>query len=47
MIEQRLRRDTERQIKAVCIVHNETSTGVISDVAAVREAIDARSIPRC
>ena len=40
VIEQRLRRDTERQIKAVCIVHNETSTGVISDVLAVRRAID-------
>jgi alanine-glyoxylate transaminase / serine-glyoxylate transaminase / serine-pyruvate transaminase len=41
MIEQRLRQDTDRRIKAVCVVHNETSTGVTSDIAAVRKAIDA------
>ena len=45
MIEQRLRQDTERQIKAVCIVHNETSTGVTSEVARVRHAIDAAQHP--
>ena len=45
MIEQRLRRDTGRNIKAVCVVHNETSTGVISDVAEVRGAIDAAQHP--
>ncbi len=32
LIEQRLRQDTERKIKAVCVVHNETSTGVTSDI---------------
>src|SRR5206468_5392708 len=32
-------------IKAVCIVHNETSTGVVSDVSAVRRAIDAARHP--
>ena len=41
MIEARLRKDSERRIKAVCVVHNETSTGVTSDIAAVRKAIDA------
>src|SRR5690606_12263566 len=40
-IEDRLRRDPAGRIKAVCVVHNETSTGVTSDVAAVRRAIDA------
>jgi alanine-glyoxylate transaminase / serine-glyoxylate transaminase / serine-pyruvate transaminase len=45
MIEQRLRRDTDRRIKAVCVVHNETSTGVTSDIAAVRQAIDAAKHP--
>jgi alanine-glyoxylate transaminase / serine-glyoxylate transaminase / serine-pyruvate transaminase len=45
MIEARLRRDTERRIKAVCVVHNETSTGVVSDIAAVRRAIDAVGHP--
>jgi alanine-glyoxylate transaminase/serine-glyoxylate transaminase/serine-pyruvate transaminase len=45
MIEDRLRRDTARRIKAVCVVHNETSTGVTSDIAAVRRAIDACGHP--
>lgn len=41
MIETRLRQDTSHAIKAVCVVHNETSTGVTSDIASVRRAIDA------
>ena len=45
MIEQRLRNDTQHQIKAVCVVHNETSTGVTSNIAAVRHAIDAAKHP--
>lgn len=45
MIEQRLRNDTQHQIKAVCVVHNETSTGVTSNIAAVRHAIDAARHP--
>lgn len=45
MIEQRLRNDTQHQIKAVCVVHNETSTGVTSNIAAVRRAIDAAKHP--
>lgn len=45
LIEARLRRDTERKIQAVCVVHNETSTGVTSDIAAVRRAIDATGHP--
>jgi alanine-glyoxylate transaminase/serine-glyoxylate transaminase/serine-pyruvate transaminase len=45
MIEARLRSDTEHGIKAVCVVHNETSTGVTSDIAAVRKAIDAAGHP--
>jgi alanine-glyoxylate transaminase/serine-glyoxylate transaminase/serine-pyruvate transaminase len=45
LIEQRLRHDTERKIKAVCVVHNETSTGVTSDIASVRAAIDAAKHP--
>jgi alanine-glyoxylate transaminase/serine-glyoxylate transaminase/serine-pyruvate transaminase len=40
LIEQRLRRDEAQTIKAVCVVHNETSTGTLSDVAAVRRALD-------
>ena len=45
LIEKRLRADTKRSIKAVCVVHNETSTGVTSDIAAVRQAIDAAGHP--
>jgi alanine-glyoxylate transaminase / serine-glyoxylate transaminase / serine-pyruvate transaminase len=45
LIEKRLRQDTERKIRAVCVVHNETSTGVTSDIAAVRGAIDAAGHP--
>ena len=45
MIEQRLRADAGQTIKAVCVVHNETSTGVTSDIAAVRRAIDAAGHP--
>ncbi|MBS0447337.1 MAG: aminotransferase class V-fold PLP-dependent enzyme [Proteobacteria bacterium] len=41
MIEAHLRADDGHRIKAVCVVHNETSTGVTSDIAAVRKAIDA------
>ena len=45
LIEARLRQDTEKTIKAVCVVHNETSTGATSDIAAVRRAIDAAGHP--
>jgi alanine-glyoxylate transaminase/serine-glyoxylate transaminase/serine-pyruvate transaminase len=45
LIEARLRADTNHIIKAVCVVHNETSTGVTSDIAAVRRAIDAAGHP--
>ena len=45
LIEARLHQDTEHRIKAVCVVHNETSTGVTSDIAAVRKAIDAAGHP--
>ncbi|MES2259444.1 MAG: aminotransferase class V-fold PLP-dependent enzyme [Pseudomonadota bacterium] len=45
LIEERLRGDGQHSIKAVCVVHNETSTGVTSDIAAVRRAIDAAGHP--
>ena len=45
LIEARLRQDSEHRIKAVCVVHNETSTGVTSDIHAVRKAIDAARHP--
>ncbi len=45
MIETHLRADSSHAIKAVCVVHNETSTGVTSDIASVRKAIDAAGHP--
>ena len=45
LIQSRLQADTSHQIKAVCVVHNETSTGVTSDIAAVRRAMDAAGHP--
>jgi alanine-glyoxylate transaminase/serine-glyoxylate transaminase/serine-pyruvate transaminase len=44
-IERRLRADAQHRIKAVCVVHNETSTGVTSRIAEVRRAIDAAGHP--
>jgi alanine-glyoxylate transaminase / serine-glyoxylate transaminase / serine-pyruvate transaminase len=44
-IEKRLRADADKRIKAVCVVHNETSTGVVSRIADVRRAIDAARHP--
>src|SRR4029453_2490800 len=44
-IEKRLKEDKDHTIKAVCIVHNETSTGVVSDIGAVRRAIDSARHP--
>jgi alanine-glyoxylate transaminase/serine-glyoxylate transaminase/serine-pyruvate transaminase len=44
-IAERLRRDKDRQIKAVLVVQTETSTGVTSSLAAVRQAMDAAAHP--
>jgi alanine-glyoxylate transaminase/serine-glyoxylate transaminase/serine-pyruvate transaminase len=44
-IEKRLRADADKRIKAVCVVHNETSTGVVSRIPEVRKAIDAAGHP--
>ena len=44
-IEEALRADKDHEIKAVLVVHNETATGVTSDVAAVRRAMDAAKHP--
>lgn len=44
-IEARLSEDRSHKIKAVLIVHNETSTGVTSRVSEVRKAIDRTGHP--
>ncbi len=44
-IEARLKADKDHKIKAVCVVHNETSTGATSRIDEVRKAIDAAGHP--
>src|ERR1700758_5175317 len=44
-LESRLREDREHAIKAVLVVHNETSTGVLNDIAGLRRAIDGAHHP--
>ncbi len=44
-VEERLTEDKGHEIKAVCCVHNETSTGATSRIGEVRKAIDAAGHP--
>jgi alanine-glyoxylate transaminase/serine-glyoxylate transaminase/serine-pyruvate transaminase len=44
-IARRLAADEQRTIKAVCVVHNETSTGVTSRIPEVRAALDSAGHP--
>jgi alanine-glyoxylate transaminase/serine-glyoxylate transaminase/serine-pyruvate transaminase len=44
-VEAKLKEDKAKEIKAVCFLHNETSTGCLSPVAAVRKAIDNAKHP--
>ncbi len=44
-VEDALRRDVDRKIKAVLVVHVETATGAVSDLRAIRRAIDAAGHP--
>jgi alanine-glyoxylate transaminase/serine-glyoxylate transaminase/serine-pyruvate transaminase len=45
IVEAKLKEDKAKTIKAVCVVHNETSTGVTSRIGAIRKAIDAAGHP--
>ena len=45
LVEEKLTADRAHQLKAVCVVHNETSTGVASRIAEIREAIDRARHP--
>lgn len=45
LVEERLRADRNREIKAVLALHSETSTGVVSDIAAIRRAMDRADHP--
>jgi alanine-glyoxylate transaminase/serine-glyoxylate transaminase/serine-pyruvate transaminase len=44
-VEARLREDKSKEIKAVCVLHNETSTGCLSPIQDIRKAIDAAGHP--
>ena len=44
-VEDLLRADNSHRIKALCVVHNETSTGATSRIAEIRQAMDAASHP--
>ncbi len=44
-IEQEIEEDKGHTIKAVCVVHNETSTGCVSPIADIRQAIDRAHHP--
>src|SRR4051794_35969213 len=44
-VEEKLAADRAHEVKAVLVVHNETSTGVTTDVPAVRRAIDNAKHP--
>jgi alanine-glyoxylate transaminase/serine-glyoxylate transaminase/serine-pyruvate transaminase len=45
VVEARLREDKKHEIKALCVLHNETSTGCLSPIAEIRKAIDAAGHP--
>ena len=45
LIGEALAKDANHKIKAVCVVHNDTATGITSDIGAVRGAIDSVSHP--
>src|SRR6516162_9157245 len=45
LVEDKLTSDEAHAVKAVCVVHNETSTGVTSRIAEIREAIDRAHHP--
>ncbi len=45
VIEAKLREDKKHEIKAVCVLHNETATGCLSPIAEIRKAIDRTKHP--
>ena len=45
IVEDKLLADSEKEIKAVCVVHNETSTGATSRINEIRQAIDNSNHP--
>lgn len=46
LLKRKLQADQSHSVKAVCVVHNETSTGVTNDIAAVRRVLGKQSFPQ-
>lgn len=44
-VEERLRADKDRRLRAVLVLHCETSTGVVTDIGAIRRAMDRADHP--
>jgi alanine-glyoxylate transaminase/serine-glyoxylate transaminase/serine-pyruvate transaminase len=45
VLEAHLKEDKKKEIKAVCVLHNETATGCLSPIAEIRKAIDRAGHP--
>jgi alanine-glyoxylate transaminase / serine-glyoxylate transaminase / serine-pyruvate transaminase len=45
LVEEHLRNDKAHEIKAICVLHNETATGCLSPIGEIRKAIDAAGHP--
>jgi alanine-glyoxylate transaminase/serine-glyoxylate transaminase/serine-pyruvate transaminase len=45
IVEKKLKEDTNKEIKAVFVVHNETSTGIASRIGEIRKAMDNANHP--
>src|SRR5271155_130105 len=45
VVEEKLTADRAHQVKAVCVVHNETSTGIANRIPEIRAAIDRAGHP--
>lgn len=43
LLRQKLQADRSHSVKAICVVHNETSTGVTNDIGAVRRVLGEQS----
>jgi len=46
LLKEKLQSDRSHSVKAVCVVHNETSTGVTNDIGAVRKVLGKTTLPR-
>ena len=45
VVAERLAADKDKKVKAVCVLHNETSTGIVNNIGEIRKAIDSVNHP--